>query len=157
MTSACSDCGRALPHNPRRKGTRCRPCTARAIAISPEHRAACSRAMSRRWGNPNDAAVLSRAISAGISPEERARRAARGRICCNARAAAAGSEARRRAAFSLSQTRMGWCPVEYRDDYRRLRANGGFRAPEARRIIEQQIARDAARYADTRQLQRTTP
>ncbi len=151
MTPApiCSDCGTPLKPNPRRKGTRCKPCTARAIATSPAHREAVSRAMSRRWANPNEAYALGRAISAGIGPEERERRRARGTICCNARAAAAGTEARLKAGRTLSRTRLGWLPPEYRDDYFHLRRNFKYRAREARRIIEDQIARDLDRYAAT--------
>lgn len=151
----CTDCGRALPHNPRRKGTRCKSCNARAMTTSAAHRAAASRAMSRRWANPNEAARLGRAISAGITPEERERRRARGTICCNARAAAAGSDVRDRAGRTLSQTRLGWLPLEYRDDYFRLRSNHKYSAADARRLIEAQIAADHARYLATGQLQQS--
>lgn len=143
---ACSDCGAALKPNPRRKGTRCKPCSARAIATSAEHRKAVSRAMARRWADPNQAFALARAISAGISEEERERRRQRGRICCNARAAAAGSEARARASIALSRARLGWLPPEYRADYFHLRRSLKYRAAEARQIIEQQIDRDLDRY-----------
>lgn len=151
MTAAlnCTDCGKLLKPDPRRKGTRCKSCTARALATSPAHREAVSRAMSRRWANPNEAFRLGKAISAGITPEERECRRARGTICCNARAAAAGTDARRKAGMSLSRTRLGWLPPEYRDDYFHLRRNFKYRAPEARRIIEDQIARDLDRYAAT--------
>lgn len=156
MTAAsCSDCGVSLKPNPRRLGTRCKPCNARVIATSPTHRAAVSRAMSRRWNNPNEAARLARAISAGITPEERERRRARGTICCNARAAAAGTEARLKAGRTLSQTRLGWLPVEYRDEYFRLRSNHKYSAADARRIIEDQIDRDLDRYIATGRLQRS--
>lgn len=152
---ACSDCGAVLKPNPRRKGTRCKPCSARSIATSAEHRKAVSRAMARRWADPNQAFALARAISAGISEEERERRRQRGRICCNARAAAAGSEARARAAIALSRARLGWLPPEYRDDYFHLRRTFKFRAAEARQIIERQIDRDLDRYLATGVLPQT--
>jgi hypothetical protein len=155
LNAACTDCAAALGHNPRRKGTRCKPCNARAIATSPVHRAAMSRAMVRRWADPNEATRLARAISDGITPEERERRRQRGTISCNARGAAAGSEARTRAARTLSQTRLGWLPVEYRADYFHLRRNHKFRAADARRIIEAQIERDIGRYIATGRLQRS--
>lgn len=154
--ATCSDCGRDLPHNPRRKGTRCKPCSARAVATSPGHREAVSRAMSRRWADPNEAFRLGKAISAGIGPEERQRRRERGSICCNARAAAAGTEARLKAGRSLSRTRLGWLPPEYRDDYFHLRSNFKYRAAEARRIIEAQIERDLERYVATGELPQTS-
>lgn len=153
---ACSDCAQSLKPNPRRLGTRCKGCNARAIATSPAHRAAVSRAMSRRWANPNEAAALSRAISKGcLKPEERERRRLAGTICCNARAAAAGTEARQKAGRSLSRTRLGWLPLEYRDEYFRLRNNHKYSAADARRIIEDQIARDLDRYVATGLLQRS--
>ena len=153
--SHCTDCGQRLHRNPRRLGTRCKPCNARAIATSPQHREAVSRAMSRRWADPSEAFRLGRAISAGIGPEERASRRERGKIGCNARAAAAGSEARAKAGRSLSRTRLGWLPVEYRDEYFHLRNNHKYRAHEARQIIEGQIKRDLERYASTGRLQRS--
>lgn len=154
MTTACTDCAKALGHNPRRKGTRCKPCNARAIATSPTHREAVSRAMSRRWADPNEATRLARAISEGITPEERARRRLRGTICCNARAAASGSEARAKAGRTLSQTKLGWLPMEYRAEYFHLRSNHKCSAADARRIIEDQIERDLDRYIATGRLQR---
>ncbi|MFA5989703.1 MAG: hypothetical protein WC803_08870 [Sphingomonas sp.] len=157
MTPAliCSDCRKPLKPNPRRKGTRCKPCSARAIATSPAHREAASRAMSRRWANPNEAFALGRAISAGIGPEERERRRARGMICCNARAAAAGTEARLKAGRSLSRTRLGWLPMYYRDEYFNLRNNHKYSAAEARKIIEAQMSRDLERYSATGKLQQS--
>lgn len=153
MTSlSCSDCGAALKPNPRRKGTRCKPCNARTLCQSAEMREALSRAMSRRWANPNEAHALGRAISAGIGPEERERRRHRGKIHCHVRAAAAGSEARRRAAFTLSQTRLGWLPPEYRAEYFRLRSTYKYRAKQARRLIEKQIEKDRAQYLATGRL-----
>ena len=149
ISQSCTDCAAPLKPNQRRKGTRCKPCTARAIALSPAHREAVSRAMARRWANPNEAFALRRAISAGFGPEERERRRARGTISCNARAAAAGTQARLKAGKSLSRTRLGWLPPEYREDYFHLRRNFKYRAREARRIIQDQIARDLIRYAET--------
>lgn len=52
-----------------------------------------------------------------------------------------------------SLTRIAWCPVEYRDEYRHLIYNKHIKAAEARGIIERLIATDAARYAATGQLQ----
>lgn len=139
----CSDCHEPLKPNPRRQGTRCKPCNARHIATSPSHREAVSKAMSRRWNDAHERRKLSQAISVGcLKPEVRLERSRRGKICCNARAAAAGSEARRKAGASLSKTRLGWLPASYRPAYFQLRQNDGFRAPEARRIIEGEMERE---------------
>lgn len=149
MIQTCSDCPAELKPNPRRKGTRCKPCNARHIATSPSHREAVSKAMSRRWNDAQERRKLSQAISAGcLKPEVRLERSRRGKICCNARAAAAGSEARRKAGASLSKTRLGWLPASYRPAYFDLRQNGGFRAPEARRIIEGEMVRDLKKFRE---------
>lgn len=42
-----------------------------------------------------------------------------------------------------------WCPLEYRDEYRRLTRVKQLPAAEARTIIERAIATDARRYAAT--------
>ena len=146
----CSDCPAVLPHNPRRKGTRCKSCNARAIATSPEKRAALSKAMKRRWNDPQERRRLARAVQIGcLKPEVREERRRRGKIGCNARAAAAGSEARKKAGRTLSKTRLGWLPASYRDEYFRLRNNMKMPAPEARRIIEDQMFHDLAKYRDS--------
>jgi hypothetical protein len=49
--------------------------------------------------------------------------------------------------------RLGWCPLEYRRQYCRLRRDYG--AAEARRMIEELVARDLARYVATGQLQQS--
>lgn len=147
--TSCSDCREPLKPNPRRQGTRCKPCNARHIATSPSHREAVSKAMSRRWNDAQERRKLSQAISVGcLKPEVRLERSRRGKICCNARAAAAGSEARRKAGASLSKTRLGWLPASYRPAYFQLRQNDGFRAPEARRIIEGEMVRDLKKFRE---------
>jgi hypothetical protein len=50
----------------------------------------------------------------------------------------AGSEARRKAARSLRATRLAWCPEDLRQDYVDLIKLKGFKAAEARRMIEDQ-------------------
>lgn len=61
----------------------------------------------------------------------------------------AGSPSRVRAARKQSEFYMGWCPLEYRDDYRNLVKNHRITAEEARRIILDQIAADARTFART--------
>lgn len=112
--------------------------------------------MSRRWADPNERARLGKAISAAVTPEERQRRRERGKISCNARAAAAGGEARRKAGLTLSRQKLPWLPLEYRADYFYLRNIHKMRAPEAREVIEAQIARDLQRYAATGVLPQTS-
>lgn len=61
----------------------------------------------------------------------------------------AGHPARIAAGRKLSETRMGWCPLEYRDEYRRLVRSKLVSAAEARRMIEDMIAADMDRYVAT--------
>lgn len=51
--------------------------------------------------------------------------------------------------------RIAWCPVEYRDEYRRLLYTHHFPAETARAMIAELIEADAARYARTGQLQQS--
>jgi len=55
----------------------------------------------------------------------------------------------------ISRSRMSWCPLEYRDEYRRLTRSKMLLASEARRMIESLIVSDARAYHRTGQLQQT--
>ena len=68
-----------------------------------------------------------------------------GRINQNCRAAAAGSEARKKAGRTLSKRKLGWLPDHYREEYFRLRSNQKYSAAEARLIIEDQIEHELDR------------
>lgn len=52
-----------------------------------------------------------------------------------------------------SRSRMAWCPVEYRDEYRRLTRIKQLPAAEAKRVILELVDRHAALYRRTGQLQ----
>ncbi|QHL91253.1 hypothetical protein GVO57_11075 [Sphingomonas changnyeongensis] len=54
-------------------------------------------------------------------------------------------EARAKAGRSIRQTRSGWCPIDLRPLYIKLRNT--FGAAEARRMIEDQMRTDARRAA----------
>ena len=156
----CTDCGSALAHNPRRLGTRCKPCNARAIARSPETRRIVAAKMTARWADDKQRGKLVAAITKTCNrPEIRAARQEQGRRDMNvvrfAKPAPPGSPSRIRAGRTLRESRIGWCPMEYRAEYQRMRDNGNFTAAEARRIIEDQIERDLDRYIATGRLQRS--
>lgn len=53
----------------------------------------------------------------------------------------------------ISNAKMAWCPVEYRDEYRRLTRVKMLPAADARKVIEDLIATHAARYSRTGKLQ----
>jgi DNA-directed RNA polymerase subunit RPC12/RpoP len=161
MTHAliCSDCGKPLKPNRRRLGTRCKPCGARAMAQSPEKREKCRIAMKRRFDEPGYRQQHVSRCTAGTrralkdNPEFRAMRAEQGRRVGLSRtghsANKAGHPSRVAAGIKRSATVLAWCPVEYRDEYRRLVRTKLIRAPEARRMVEHMIAADLARYAAT--------
>lgn len=126
-------------------------------------RARASAAVALMWQSSSYRAKVSAGISAAWTADRRARQAdaARGRRLWEFGQAelAAGSEARRRqqqaaakAMRALRKDALAWCPLEYRQDYRMLQRVGGYRAAEARALIEQQIASDLERYAATGQL-----
>lgn len=162
----CTDCGRALAHNPRRKGTRCQPCAARAFATSPEKRQKASEAMRRRFDDPAFRARQVRSMCAGLQralnddPTMRERLREHGRrIGADNKGniiRPAGSLQRQKAARAQLEFYLSWCPLEYRDDYRRLVKSYGIKAAEARRMTEELIAADTARYHATGELPHAT-
>jgi hypothetical protein len=158
---ACSDCDAELKPNPRRLGTRCRRCNARQMATSPEKRAKCRATMKRLFEDPMYRArhrqrTLEGNRRAMEKPEVAALRREQGRrvglLRLGASRLPAGSPPRVQAGRKRTETVLAWCPLEYRDEYRRLRCSKLIRAPEARRMIEAMIARDVARYAATGRL-----
>lgn len=162
---ACSDCGVPLKPNPRRKGTRCKPCSARAMATSAEKREKCRVAMKRHFAEPGFYQQHCQRIGQGIraalkDPERLEDLRERGRRCGLLRLGmsrhGAGSEPRVRAGQRRSATVLAWCPIEYRDAYLHLVRSKLVRAPEARRIIEDQIAADLERYMRTGVLPQST-
>lgn len=139
----CSDCPTILTPNPRRKGTRCRPCTCRANARSDHARAAVSTAIRRHWSDPDAHAKHREGISSSIrskmasDPSYRAHRREHGRRLIEAfPPAPAGSTVRRMAGDKCSATKLDWCPPDYRAEYRRIREVLGKAALAKAAIIE---------------------
>jgi hypothetical protein len=64
-----------------------------------------------------------------------------------------GSPERRAAALLRWARALAWCPIEYRDEYRRLRLSKRMLAAEARAAVEEMIAADLKRYRRTGELQ----
>lgn len=161
----CTDCGVALKPNKRRKGTRCKLCCARALGKSEDRREKCRAAMKRLFARPgyyeNHCDRTARGIRAALQcPDRMADLRERGRRCGKLRLGQTrhgpGSPSRVAAGRRRSETVLAWCPMEYRDDYRRLKEVDLISAPEARRMIEAQIARDLERYAATGVLPQAT-
>lgn len=159
---SCIDCGQMLRRDPRRKGPRCQRCNARAMSQSPEKREKCRAAMLRRFDDPHYAARHREQCMAGqqaamaAKPELRALRVELGRrvgrLGMGQTRKRAGSPERVAAGRKRSETVLGWCPVEYRPEYRRLRRQCPMSAAEARAMVEQQIEKDLTEYLRTGRL-----
>jgi len=146
---ACSDCGAEIKPSKRRKGTRCKRCTAIAVTRDPANQAKRSAALRRVWADPAQrASRVASMTEANRRPEMVAIRREHGKRLDHARRFAvpacgpAGSPSRVSAGKALTEFRLGWCPPGWRDAYRRLCYVDGFRAAEARHILEDQIAAD---------------
>ncbi|MCW2395868.1 MULTISPECIES: hypothetical protein [unclassified Sphingobium] len=59
---------------------------------------------------------------------------------------------RRAATRKMVETKIGWCPIEYRAEYRRIARMSGISAAMARRMVEDMIAADARHYERTGEL-----
>jgi len=133
----------------KKRGRMCRPCVLVAINADPDIQA---RRLAR-------SAATIRAKMSDPEFAEKMRQNGLKHGVKNLRAAMPGFQtAEHRAKMSRlrTETMLGWCPLEYRDEYRRLCAAGSslrFSAAEARRIIEEQIEADRRRYLQTGQLQ----
>ncbi len=155
----CADCGAARFSPKPKKSPYCRRCIGRHNGRSPARRAKVSAAMKAYLADPTTRAAHAQRTGDGVrramveSPEFAATRRELGRrlgkSCAGHASRPAGSESRIVAGRRSGATKLAWCPVEYRDDYRRLVKWQGVKAAEARRMIETQIDKDAARYAAT--------
>ncbi len=66
-----------------------------------------------------------------------------------------GEEALRRKGKMTTARALAWCPIEYRSLYLRISNKAGITAAEARKMVEEQIAKDLKAYHSTGQLQAT--
>ncbi len=157
----CSDCGTPLKPNPRRLGTRCKPCGARVVAQSPDKREKCRVAMKRRFEDAAFHGLHNERIGAGIrrslqDPARLEAMRASGRKCgllnLGHNRHGPGSPERIAAGRKRTETVLGWCPLEYRTDYFNLIHTKHVRAPEARRMVEDMMARDHVRFIRTGKL-----
>ena len=97
----------------------------------------CGQVLSQR----NTSGRCRRCFWSGTPPEQEERRIAR------LRETLAKPEHRERLVETCqanSRTRLGWCPPELQDEYRRLTRSKMLPAAEARAVIEDQVAREKA-------------
>lgn len=96
------------------------------------------------------AALVKRLVAIARAPGRREQKRARwlaGRFWERGQAAQpAGSDARRRMAKSLSDTRLAWCPPHLRDKYRQLTKSKRLRAADARRMILEEHEAEMRRW-----------
>lgn len=154
----CSVCGRPFPPSKRpsrRKGTRCRPCIGASIATMPGVAERKSASMKQRFADPSHLEKHAARIKAGIhasmqNPERleqmRQRGKELGKLKNGFNSYPPGHPDRIAAARKSAETKLAWCPPDYRADYRKL-LGMGFSAAEARPMIINQIKADASRAA----------
>lgn len=127
---------------------KCKPCFVAAMNTDPERARRAAEGQRRRIAT--DPAY--RAMKARVAIANRAKSLLNPEIMARARQLGHESmwqlftpEAQARRAACSGRKRLAWLPDIYRADYRRMIQNMKMKAPEARRIIEDQIAADKAR------------
>jgi hypothetical protein len=132
--------------------THCRRCSILRVQADPELEAKRRAGIGALFADPvyvaeHRARLQASVAKASQDPAFIERRRAHGlrqyRDCLSrpdVQAKAHGPDARKRAGRATSETRLAWCPVELRAEYRRLIRSKLIPAAEARRIIEAEIA-----------------
>lgn len=152
MTKTCMDCPSAL--GDKNKSGLCRPCALKRNMANPEFNEKRLAAIRARYKDPaarHKAAteINERHMRARQDPEKAERlrkgiKAARARLN-EPEVRAAYLASRAEAGRKHSETRMAWCPPEYRETYFHLTMSKRVRAPEARQMIKDMIAADRAK------------
>lgn len=102
--------------------------------------------MRAKWADPACRAARSAKISKSVraNPEAMEKRRENGRKV-GKHNLPRDAASRAKAVKAWLNNYYSWCPEQYRQHYRKLIANNGFSAAEAREIIEKDIHRDEAR------------
>lgn len=146
----CSDCGVPITRSSR---GRCRPCSAEVLNSDKAFHARRIEGIRRKFEDPEHRAKMAAVArrvgqKAAVDPDHRAWLIEHGRRqvkrLWTPEARARFLAGRPAAGRKISETRMGWCPPEYRDEYRRLCRSKRLNAADARAIIEQKIANQDA-------------
>ena len=144
-----STCGCGATLGRLNKSGRCRACSARWLNTDPEMIAKRQAAQVEFFARPEVKERLrerARHFMANLPEHEIERRREAGKILFRqylARpdvvAITAAPETRARAGRARTETVLGWCPPELRDEYRELKRRLGLTAAEARAALEPQI------------------
>jgi hypothetical protein len=151
----CSDCPKTL--GPKNASGRCRSCLARANNASPATTEKRKAAIRARFNDPavveDHRARLARYMRDMPEADREARRANGRRlyrevlsqpdVAARALATRSAPETRKRQGLTHSDTMLPWCPREFRQLYRDLRAKG-LSVAEARDVVELEIPGSAA-------------
>jgi len=162
---ACAkpDCKNSFRMYPGRKSPYCKPCTASAIATSPSRNAAMSATLRARHSDP-DFAARHRARTAQAGRTKRQNEALMARLRESGRRLGMSAKgrtyppdmpSRRAGTRKMVETKLGWCPIEYRAEYRRIARMTGIDAAAARKMVEEMIAADARHYERTGELRQS--
>lgn len=146
----CSSCYKPLGRG--NKSGMCRSCVCQRLNTDPEMHARKVAGTRKKYEDPAwVAAKRAKLIEIGRRPDVIEKRRIRGREHAKAVLTRPDvwnrtqtPEARARAGRKRSETVMGWCPPELRDEYRDLVRSKRIPAAEARAIIEERIPGTAA-------------
>lgn len=135
--------------------THCPPCNGKAVWADPEKRQHALDAIQRRYAEPGArerraADCRATSLRTWSDPEKRARMVENSRrrasvLSPNCQAAAQTPEAKAKRVRSFLRTKYAWCPEDRYADYRRLVDVKNIKPAEARRMIEEDVARAARR------------
>lgn len=138
----CKTCGKPLW-----KGNKYGHCKAH---ISPEARANMTAGLRRKMQSDPEymqrVIALARANVARPEHRQKLTEAARRSGAWRKALAATTPESYLLAARRAAETKLSWCPPEYRDEYRRLTSTKRMRAHEAKAIILAQHEKDMAEF-----------
>jgi hypothetical protein len=149
--NACLDCGTNIT----RDAKRCQPCANALVNSSPDVKAARAAGIRRTFKDPAHrqkmrAVIIRNATKARADPAYHARLVEHGKkqyaVYLNTPEARANNLAARRAnSHKITEHWLGWCPLEHRAEYARLRLSKRMLAADARKIIEAAIRAEKAR------------
>lgn len=129
----------------------CHRCQTARINSCPEVKRRRREAIRRKFQDPEHRARMARVVAKNLAgalsrPEYRAALVERGheltRILHSPEVKERSRQARARAGKSISETRLGWCPPEYRDYYRKLTISKRLLAADAKAATLRKIEQD---------------
>lgn len=138
----------------------CRACSLIKMNTDPEIKAKRTAGIKARFNDPVYAEEhRQRIIAHANSPEGLEHRRRHGRhiaatVLCrpDVRAKIYAPDACARRGRAIAAVKLSWCPIEYRDQYKHLVRFNHVKAVDARKMIEELIKADRARYLKTGQL-----